>query len=342
MKKILVIRFSAIGDVAMTVPVIATVAHRHPDIEITMLTRPFLRPLFMHLPQNVKFKGINLQDNYYKGVKGIYRLYKELKAEKYDYIADLHDVLRTQLLRTFFALHGTKVCYIHKGRKERKAILHNPEHHLPTSFQRYSDVFCRIGISLKNINFHSIYDGFSPDYTPIEKFTGKKRHKTWIGIAPFAAHKGKIYPLEKMEKIVESLSLREDIHLFLFGAGTYENHLLEIWEKKYPHTTTVGTRSGGLQNELLLMNQLNVMVSMDSANMHLASLTGTPVISIWGETHPNAGFLGWNQKMTDVIQIDLSCRPCSIFGNKPCTRKDYACLYDIQESTILQHIQAYL
>lgn len=341
MKKILAIRFSAMGDVAMTVPVIASVARQYPELEITVLTRPFLQPLFSTLPSNVKFKGINLKDKRYKGIRGIYRMYQELASEQYDCIADLHDVLRTQLLRTFFYLHGKEVYFIHKGRRERRAILGHPDHLLPTSFKRYSDVFKRAGFPA-SIVFNSIFEGKVPNYIPIEAFTGKKNDNSWVGIAPFAAHKGKIYPLDKMEHIISTLSERKNTHLFLFGAGSYENGILSDWEKKYPNTTNVGTRSGGLQNELLLMSRLNVMVSMDSANMHLASLTGTPVVSIWGATHPNAGFMGWHQKKTDAVQTDLPCRPCSIFGNKPCRRKDYACLYNLSETTILQRILAYL
>lgn len=341
MKKLLCVRFSAMGDVAMTVPVLASLATRYPDLEITMLTRPFLRPLFATLPPNVHFRGVNLKDKRYKGIGGIRRLYKELETEGYDYVADLHDVLRTQVLRTFFFFHGTKTRFIHKGRADRKAVLHHPERQLPTSFQRYADVFRRLGFPVET-RFNSIFENTTPDYTAIQSFAGEKGEEAWVGIAPFAAHKGKIYPLEKMENVVKQLSARSGIHLFLFGAGAYENGILEKWEQKYPHTTNVGTRSGGLQNELILMSRLNVMVSMDSANMHLASLTGTPVVSIWGATHPCAGFLGWHQQLSDAVQLTLPCRPCSIFGNKPCERRDYACLNELPEETVLRHIQKYL
>ena len=81
------------------------------------------------------------------------------------------------------------------------------------------------------------------------------------------------------------------------------------------------------------------MLSMDSANMHLASLTNTPVISIWGATHPYAGFMGWNQPQNNAIQMDMDCRPCSIYGNKKCFRKDYACMNQIDESVIVQKIK---
>ena len=90
--------------------------------------------------------------------------------------------------------------------------------------------------------------------------------------------------------------------------------------------------------ELALMSHLDVMVSMDSGNMHLASLVNTPVVSIWGATHPLAGFMGWGQSEQNAVQIDLSCRPCSVYGNKPCLRKDYACLHQITPAIITQRI----
>ena len=95
----------------------------------------------------------------------------------------------------------------------------------------------------------------------------------------------------------------------------------------------------GLREELILMSNLDVMVSMDSANMHLASLVGTTVVSVWGATHPYAGFMGWNQKEENAVQVTLPCRPCSIFGNKPCQRGDYACLRQIEPSDIIQKIE---
>ena len=88
------------------------------------------------------------------------------------------------------------------------------------------------------------------------------------------------------------------------------------------------------------MSHLDTMVSMDSANMHLASLTGTRVVSVWGATHPYCGFMGWQQKEEDAVQINtLSCRPCSVFGNKPCHRGDFACMNNILPEEIIQRIE---
>ena len=87
---------------------------------------------------------------------------------------------------------------------------------------------------------------------------------------------------------------------------------------------------------------LDVHVSMDSANMHLGSLVGKDVISIWGATHPYAGFYGYRQRPDLAIQTCLPCRPCSIFGNKPCYRGDWACLNTIEPEQVIKKINDYL
>ena len=90
------------------------------------------------------------------------------------------------------------------------------------------------------------------------------------------------------------------------------------------------------------MSHLDVMVSMDSANLHLASLVNTSVVSIWGSTHPFAGFMGWNQSHDSVVEVDLPCRPCSIYGNKPCLRGDWACMQNISPEVVVEHIERIL
>ncbi len=165
-----------------------------------------------------------------------------------------------------------------------------------------------------------------------------------VGIAPFAAHTGKIYPLDKMEKVI-ALLLDEGCEIVLFGGGGNELEIMQEWVEKYSAKgeitlarTLIKERGGepGLRSELILMNDLDVMLSMDSANMHLASLVGCRVVSIWGATHPCAGFLGWGQQINDCVQKDMPCRPCSIYGNKPCTKGNYPCLNDITPEEIVE------
>ena len=126
--------------------------------------------------------------------------------------------------------------------------------------------------------------------------------------------------------------------LFLFGRGQEEERTFDKWCAEEPRCVNVSRHLEAMQQELILMSHLDLMLSMDSANMHLASIVGTPVVSVWGATHPAAGFMGWNQAADRAVQIDLPCRPCSIYGNKPCLRGDYACMKNIPPEQIVERM----
>lgn len=325
--KLLILRLSALGDVAMTVPVVTSLTRQYPQLEITFLSKPFAEPLFAGMPSNFKFLGINVQD--YHGIWGLFRLFLKLRKKKYDAVADLHDVLRTKILRGLFYLTGTQTAHIDKGRKEKKALVRQKNkimHQLSSSFTRYENVLKQLGYPVK-IDFRSIYGNTKGDIALFRSVTGSLDSKCWIGIAPFAAHKGKQLPAKALKTVLDKLSTYSNWRIFLFGGGQEEQQQLENLADQYNNIESIAGKLK-LNGELALISHLSVMVSMDSANMHLASLTATPVISIWGATHPFAGFMGWGQNTNNAVQVELSCRPCSIFGNKPCLRKekDYACL----------------
>lgn len=336
--KILIIRLSALGDVAMTIPVVASFAQQYPEIEITFLSKSFVEPLFGCMPSNFHFWGLKPGD--YEDFPSLLKLYSKLKREKFDAVADLHDVLRTKALRILFYLSGAHVSHINKGRKEKKELTrrrHKMVRQLPTSFMRYEDVFRQLDYPFK-ITFHSVFKEGKGEIGKFIQVTGDAPNgKPWIGIAPFAAHKGKMLPRETILQLMEQLSTHHEWRILLFG-GKAEKEAIEEWASKYPNIESVAGRLE-LDEELALMSHLKVMISMDSANMHLASLTGIPVVSLWGSTHYYAGFMGWRQKVSNAVEIDLACRPCSIFGNKPCFRKDYACLQGITPEMIVSKIE---
>ena len=342
MSKILIIRFSALGDVAMTIPVIYSLAKEFPMHEITVLSRSNFQQLFQELPSNVHYKGVDLNEKY-KGIPGLNLLYKELQAEKYDYVADFHSVLRSQYLRVRFMLDGVSTAAIHKGREEKKKLTQKNNKafvQLKTSFYRYYEVLEKLGFRF-DVSFNSVFEKGNIHFPEITTQTGEKKDIKWLGIAPFAKHKGKIYPLELQEKVIAHFAGDARIKVFVFGGGETEKNIINGWCATYPSIKSlVGTLN--LSQELYLMSQLDLMYSMDSANMHLASLVNTPVISLWGATHPYAGFMGWNQSIENTIQVDLFCRPCSIYGQIPCYRKDYACLYQITPDQIINRIEQVL
>jgi ADP-heptose:LPS heptosyltransferase len=331
MKKLLVIRFSALGDIAMSVPVLHDLAIQYPDLEITMLSREIARPLFERLPKNVHFIAADLNGRH-KGLFGLCRLWRDAHLNDFDYIADFHNVLRTWWLRTECCLHQKKVAKIDKGRRGKKALTRQKNKVLvqqATSFERYAKVLEQLGFPIKTQFVKRDYSNLCERQKP--------SNKTWIGIAPFAKHLAKVYPLEKMEEVIKVLSQKANTTIFLFGGGEEEKRQIAELCAKYPNVQPAQSQHG-LKDELALMGQLDVMLSMDSANMHLASLVGTRVVSIWGGTHPYAGFLGWNQNPSDCIQLDIPCRPCSVYGNKPCFRGDYACMNGITSSQIIEKL----
>ena len=347
MKKehLLVIRFSALGDVAMTVPVVYALAQQYPDVRITVLSRNFARPLFDDLLPNINFMEADLKREYH-GITGLNSLYRRLLAKQFTAIADLHSVLRSSYLRMRFNLDHYKVAHIDKHRKDRRRITSSSNKQLiqlPTSFQNYADVFARLGYPV-NVQFRSIFseDGGDMNLLP-ESLPRPTVGQPCIGIAPFAAHEGKIYPVRLMEQVVEQLLAKHpDTRIYLFGKGQREDETFPKWCAAHPQCVYVSQHLNNLRDELILMSHLQVMVSMDSANMHLASLVATPVVSVWGATHPFTGFMGWNQSPENAIQIPLECRPCSIYGQKPCLLGDYACMRNIAPEQIVNRVELIL
>ena len=126
-------------------------------------------------------------------------------------------------------------------------------------------------------------------------------------------------------------------------ASSYTKLANEAWYKKLDFNDRRERENAekGLVDapeELEIMRGLRVLVSMDSANMHLASLVGTRVVSIWGATHPYAGFMGIGQNEKDCVQRDLECRPCSVYGDKECKYGDYRCM-DIKPEEIVEKVK---
>ena len=332
-------RLSALGDVAMTIPQIYSVCQAYPDTTFVVLTQRVASSLFMYAPINLQVYIADVKARH-KGLAGLWLLYKELSALGIDAVADLHDVLRTTILRRLFRMAGKTVSIIDKGRAEKKRLTrrhHKELRPLKPMAERYADVFAALSLPYTP-RFTSLYPDGKGDAGLFSHITPpKETGKLWIGIAPFAKHEGKIYPVEEMERIVDLLSRHERLHLFLFGADN-EAALLAKWQERYPRVISLASQRHGFKVELSLMSYLDVMLSMDSANMHLAALAGVPVVSVWGATHPYAGFLGYTASPAHIIQADMACRPCSVFGDKPCYRGDYACLRQITPDSIAQKV----
>ncbi|UMB59715.1 glycosyltransferase family 9 protein [Lutibacter sp. A80] len=317
-KHLLVIRLSAMGDVAMTVPVLRALVDQHPNVKITVLSKPFLKPLFKDI-KNVNFVAADVT-NKHKGFFGIYKLYKELKLLNIDAVADLHNVLRSIVLRTFFKISFKKVAFINKGRSEKRALTQTKNKvfkQLKTTHQRYADVFRSLGFQLDISN--PVFPEKKQLSKELLKITGTKSEK-WVGIAPFAQYNSKMYPIDLMKKVIAELSKNSNLKILLFGGGKKEVEILDAIATKYTNTINIAGKIK-LQQELNLISNLDCMLSMDSGNAHFAAMLGINTITIWGITHPFTGFAPFNQPFENAILPDLKKYPnipCSIYGNKVC------------------------
>jgi len=331
---LLILRFSALGDVAMTVPVIRLLLKQYPNLKVTLVSTNFVKPLFEGI-ERLQFHSANFKAQH-KGLLGLYKLYKELRGHKIDAIADLHNVIRSIIVRRFFFSKETAV--IDKGRKEKKELTreHNKKlRPLKSTFQRYADVFADLGYPL----VLNVEEGQKEKTFHEEASKWKAEGYSLIGIAPFALHREKVYPAEKMKEVLRLLNQQEGMKIFLLG-GKDDAKQLEDWCNEFSHVESIAGKMD-FQSELAFISNLDVMVSMDSANMHLASLYGVPVGSIWGGTHPSLGFYGWGQDLSNVVQIDLECRPSSVFGNRPC-KNDLACMNGISPIMVFDKIMQQL
>lgn len=314
-KHILVIRLSAMGDVAMTVPVIKAMIRTYPTIRITVVSRAFLKPIFDNIP-NVSFYTADVKGKH-KGVLGLYKLYKELKALQIDVVADLHNVLRSKILGTYFKIGGYKVCKIDKGRADKKALTQTKDKtfkQLKTTHERYADVFSKIGHDV-TLTQEDVLEQRKLT-KKITDFVGKDQKK-WIGIAPFAAFAGKTYPFELMEEVISKLNAANQYKIILFGGPADKKQLATLSDTYEDVINVAGLFT--FEEELALISNLDVMLSMDSGNAHLAAMFGRKVVTIWGITHPYAGFYPYGQPIENALLADRKqypLLPTSIYGNK--------------------------
>lgn len=344
------------GDVATSAPVLESLSQKYNnDLKIVMLTPKFYRPFFFKTP-NLEFHNIDLH-NRHKGIIGIWRLYRELiKNYKFDCIIDLNRKLFSRLLCRFFKLGGTPRFSIDKGRKEKKALARDKNKilvQLETSINRYCEVFVKAGIEVSVPNqLPALSRRALPEFAA--KIIAKHREQLdveladsqtgvkLLGISPFAKHKGKTLPLDTIRGVIEDITAKNpDVLIFIFGGGKLEKLVAESFVAWYPNVySAIGMCN--LEQEMDLMSNLNVMLSMDSSAMHICSLLGVQVVSIWGATHRFAGFLGLGQSVEDIVEVELGCRPCSIYGNKECKYKDNRCMQMICSSTIAKRLDYHL
>ena len=310
------------GDVAMTVPLIRALVNQNPAVKITVVSRPFFKPFFDGI-NNVSFFAVDLKKRH-KGFFGLIRLFFDIKKLNIDALADLHNVLRSKIIRILFALSGKKVAFTDKGRTEKNQLTRAKNKvfkPLKSMFERHVDTFSKLGffVDLSKPSF--------PEKTvlstEIKSIINFNTTENLIGIAPFAQYQSKVYPIDLMQKVIDDLARSQSFGMtknkvLLFGGGTEEIAILNRLANNKKNIIVVAGKLS-LTHELHLISNLNVMLSMDSGNAHLAAMLGVHVITLWGATHPFAGFAPFNQPLENCLVADRNqfpLLPTSVYGNK--------------------------
>lgn len=310
----------------MTLPAVYSLAEAYPGVDIDVLTRPFFARIFVNRPANVRLLTADFRTEY-RGAAGMLRLFRRLRGNGYDCVADLHNVSRSWQLDALFRLTGTPVYMVDKMRRDRAEVLRGRA--APCSFiLRYADVFARAGLPVR-LTFRSLYEGVAA-VPPLDIPAGS------VGIAPFARYMTKTYPAELMEQVVRLLTER-GVSVFLFGAKGDEASVMNGWAASYSGCTSLAGRYA-IEDELALMSRLTLMVAMDSANQHLAAIAGTRVLTLWGGTAPACGFTAYGQRNEDSVVRGLPCQPCSIGGSPQCRLGTTACLREIEPAETVRRV----
>ncbi|MDR1715526.1 MAG: glycosyltransferase family 9 protein [Prevotella sp.] len=346
MANTLIIRYHRIGDALIVLPLIVSLATKYKEDTFTILTNERFNTFLEVMPPNVVFKPMISKKS-----KGVFR----------GLIFSMKKRLFSAKMRSF-ASSFDKIAFLQYDiieQKLHKSILRNNlniEIALTNENRFFSEERipnkCNDGLTMIDLHKEALaclgYNGLQPAFNPViiknrnsDKLFNKlniNSKKKLIAISPFSKENTKIYPLNKMESIISHLSKKNKYQVLIFGGGTREKRQVDTWIEKYPSVISLIDRIS-FDEETTVMSKCDIALTMDSANLHLAALLDVPVISIWGATAPQNGYYPANLGRKDALIKDLSCQPCSIFGNKPCTNpKVYDCL-DIDPKIVIQRIE---
>lgn len=324
---LLVMRNSAMGDVAMLPHALRALRTAYPALRITVATQPMFRPFFFGL--EVEFLDVDTRGAQHS-LRGMWRLAAEARRRGVDAVADVHGVLRSKAFRFAMRLHGIPVAHIRKGRCEKQSVIRrggDRSEPLRHTVLRYCDVFRELGFRIAD----PVPAAHAEHTNPLGEKQG-----VWIGFAPFSAHKGKTYPEPLARELIRMLAERYD-RIFIHSGGKKEAAFAQEMECMHPNVTALWGKVR-FAAEIDLIAHLDCVVTMDSLVMHLASLVATPVVSVWGATHPALGFLGYGADPRGVLQAEMACRPCSVYGAKLCRYGDYRCLWAVTPQMIAQRV----
>jgi lipopolysaccharide heptosyltransferase II len=319
MKKILIIRFSSIGDIVLTTPVIRCIKEQKPEIEIHYLTKKSFKGILEYNPYLSKIHTIE---------KDIKEIATELKQENFDYVIDLHNNLRSLQTKRLIAKPSSsfKKLNFKKWMLVNFKINNMPAMHV---VERYLETATGLGIrnDLKGLDY------FIPTKDEVAIQSLPSTHQNgFIGFVIGAKHFTKQLPTEKIIAICKKLNQP----IILLGGKEDKERAISI-EKAVGSTIYNACGNYNLNQSASIIKQAKKIISHDTGLMHIAAAFKKEIISVWGNTVPAFGFTPYlPDSKSKIVEVkNLACRPCSKIGYDKCPKGHFKCMMEIDENEFI-------
>lgn len=317
--KFLILRFSSIGDIVLTTPVVRCLKQQYPQAEIHYLTKPAFKSI---LANNPYLSQVHVLD------KPLLKKVIELKHLGFDYIIDLHNNLRTRIIKSIIDVPSFS---FDKLNTEKAQLVNFKSNTLPQVHivDRYLDTLSSFGVT----NDGQGLDYFIPDDVALSDELIELTSKPYIAVAIGAQHSTKRLPTQKLIDVCKNINT----HVVLLGGKEDEQAGEEIAKQSGAHVTNLSGKLS-LHQSALVVKLAQKVITHDTGLMHIAAAFKKPIISIWGNTAPEFGMTpyygNYNIKQQLFEVNNLSCRPCSKIGFKACPKTHFNCM-NLQDTTAI-------
>lgn len=329
--KILIIRFSSLGDVLLTTPIIRTIRNNYPSAEIHFLTKKQFAPILENNP------NINQIIKYDSQTERFKNIIKKIAKNRYDLIIDLHSKLNSFLIKLFSG-NCKKITYnkrhFYRWRLTHKSLSKNLAP-ITSTVSLYFTALDKLGIELDCEKL----DIFLPDnQDEIYSEFRIKNSELRISISPGVTHFTKQYPAKYYSQLIDIMINKFNAQVILLG-NEYEKSLtIQIANNCKNKILDLSGKTGIMEMAVIIKNS-DLFISGDCGPMHIAGALNKPQIAIFGSTHPKLGFTPINPNSV-IIQKEMSCRPCALHGRDNCPKGHFKCMMDIKPEEIFEKIES--
>lgn len=335
MKPVIIMRYSAMGDVAIACEAMKALCRRYPQQTFIFMTDERYAQLAPKC-DNLTTKAIRIKE--YKGVQMIMGLgFTIAKQFEFDKVIDLNDTIRTKLIRMALQLKNKKVFVVNKHRIQRFVKFNfqcKCQLELRHTAEMMADAITRAGYSL-SINDIELND----KSTSNGAIKSQQTEPINIGIACFSSKRNKEYPKERLIQLIDMLQNNSNIRVSVFGKGQRETEIGNELCKLANCSSCIN--EDDMQSDIDNIRNMNLMICVDTGWMHIASLIGKPVISLWGPTQPSCGYYPLHQSRDMAITLSMPCSPCSVYGKKSCYYNTVKCM-EIPVEMVYEKVMKYI